>query len=63
MEFAADWYPSNNITAFSKIAEDAFSEYIDRFFEEMPKDSPAYQQLMEDFLDAVCTSSEGLNEG
>ena len=63
MEFAADWYPSSIVTAFSKIAGDAFSEYLDRFFEEMPKDSPAYQQLMEDFIDAVCTSTKGLNEG
>ncbi len=63
VEFATDWYPSNIVTGFSAIAEDAFREYIDRFFEEMPKDSPAYQQLMEDFLDAVCTSTEGLNEG
>ena len=56
--FIAEWLPDDVLFALSDLIEELFSEYIDRFFEDMPKNSPAYQQLMEDFINAVCTSSE-----
>ena len=38
--------------------DDDFEEFRYKFVEDMPKDSPAYQQLMEDFMYAVCSGSE-----
>ena len=79
--FIVNWFPDDTILAVSEVCEDMFSEYIDKFFDELPnaagrrgevrktphgrgdktdlKGSRAYQQLMEDFINAVCTSSEG----
>ena len=57
-EFLADWFPGDVVMEVSSDLETAFEEYRYKFVEDMPKDSPAYQQLMEDFIYAVCSGSE-----
>ena len=54
----AEWFPSDIIMEISVDIEADFEKYRYRFVEEMPKDSPAYKQLMEDFMYAVCSGSE-----
>lgn len=57
-EFLAEWFPSDIIMEISVDIEADFEKYRYKFVEDMPKDSPAYQQLMEDFIYAVCSGSE-----
>jgi len=57
-EFLADWFPDDIVMEVSSDLETAFEEFRYKFVEDMPKDSPAYQQLMEDFIYAVCSGSE-----
>lgn len=59
VEFLAEWFPDDETMEESILFEDAFAKFIYQFCEEPDKDSKAYQQLMEDFINAVCTSSEG----
>ena len=40
------------------ISEHATLNIRYKFVEDMPMNSPAYQQLMEDFMYAVCSGSE-----
>lgn len=56
--FLAEWFPDDIIMEVSSDLETEFEEFRYRFVEDMPKDSPAYQQLMEDFMYAVCSGSE-----
>ena len=37
--------------------EEALSDFIYHFADDIPKDSPAYQQIREDFINALCTGS------
>ena len=56
--FLAEWFPDDIIMEVSSELEADFEEFRYKFVEDMPKDSPAYQQLMEDFMYAVCSGSE-----
>ena len=57
--FIVNWIPDDDLFEVSAICEELFGEYIDRFFDELPKNSRAYKQLMEDFINALCTSAKG----
>ena len=41
--------------------EEDFSEFRYRYVDELPPESPAYQQMKEDYLDALCSDAEGLD--
>jgi len=58
VKFLAEWFPDDIIMEVSSDLETEFEEFRYKFVEDMPKDSPAYQQLMEDFMYAVCSGSE-----
>ena len=58
INFLTEWFPEDETMAFSLAMEDALEDYIYRYVEEIPKESPAYQQMMEDYLYAVCSGSE-----
>jgi len=49
--------PSEEIIQTSKAFENEFQEYIYHFFEDMPKDSLAYQQLISNFLSSKSDSA------
>lgn len=55
--------PSDEIIQSSKTFENEFQEYIYHFFEDMPKDSLAYQQLISDFLSSKSDSSGAITDG
>lgn len=38
--------------------EQDFEKFRYRYVEDMPQKSPAYKQLMEDFINAVCSGTE-----
>ena len=59
LAFLEDWFPSDKIMEESVVYEDAFSRYIYQFCDEPNKESKAYQQLMEDFMYAICSDSKG----
>lgn len=56
--FIADWFPPDIVMELSEQMESDFEDYRYRYVEEMPQDRPAYQQLMEDFINAVCSGTE-----
>lgn len=58
--FLADWFPTDDIMELSCELEEALSRFIYRIVDDIPKNCPAYKEIMEDFINAVCTSSEGL---
>ena len=58
VKFLAEWFPSDIIMEISVDIEADFEKYRYRFVEEMPKDSTAYKQLLEDVMYAVCSGSE-----
>lgn len=58
VEFIAEWFPDDVLMELSVQMEKDFEKFRYRYVEEMPQDSPAYQQLMEDFMYAVCSGSE-----
>lgn len=58
VKFLAEWFPDGIIMEVSSDLETEFEEFRYKFVEDMPKDSPAYKQLMEDFMYAVCSGSE-----
>lgn len=60
VDFIADWFPSDDTMELSCELEDTFAKFIYRIVDDIPKESAAYQEIMEDFINAVCTSSEGL---
>lgn len=60
VEFLANWFPSDETMDLSCELEEALEKFIYRIVDDIPKESAAYQQIMEDFINAVCTSSEGL---
>ena len=37
--------------------EDALSDFIYQFADDIPKDSTAYKEMREDFINALCTGS------
>ena len=37
--------------------EEALADFIYHFADDIPKDSPAYKQIREDFINALCTGS------
>lgn len=58
VEFIAEWFPDDVLMELSVQMEKDFEKFRYRYVEEMPQDSPAYQQLMEDFINAVCSGAE-----
>ena len=58
VSFLADWFPDDETMAFSAALEEGLEDYIYRYVEAIPKESPAYQQMMEDYMYAVCSGSE-----
>lgn len=58
VNFLADWFPDDEIMASSAALEEGLEDYIYRYVEAIPKESPAYQQMMEDYMYAVCSGSE-----
>ena len=56
--FLVEWFPDDIIMEVSSDLETEFEEFRYKFVEDMPMDSLAYQQLMEDFMYAVCSGSE-----
>lgn len=63
LDFISNWFPDDDIMEMSVEMEDSFTEFRYRYVEEMPQDCPAYQQLMEDFIYAVCSGTERPCEG
>lgn len=59
--FIADWFPDDDTMELSILVEDEFQRFIYRYVDNIPKESPAYQQMMEDFMYAVCSGSKGLD--
>lgn len=59
--FIADWFPDDDTMELSILVEDEFQRFIYRYVDSIPKESPAYQQMMEDFMYAVCSSAKGLD--
>lgn len=57
--FFGEWFPDDRTMEKSVLYEEAFSKFIYRFCEEPDKNSAAYRQLMEDFVYAVCSGTEG----
>jgi len=37
--------------------EDALADFIYHFVDDIPKDSTAYKEMREDFINALCTGS------
>lgn len=62
IEFIAEWFPDDILMDISVQLENDFEDFRYRYVEEMPQDSPAYKQLMEDFINAVCSGAEGSDE-
>lgn len=58
VEFIAEWFPDDVLMELSVQMEKDFEKFCYRYVEEMPQDCPAYQQLMEDFINAVCSGAE-----
>ena len=59
--FIADWFPDDDTMELSIFVEDEFQQFIYRYVDNIPKESPAYQQMMEDFMYAVCSGAKGLD--
>ena len=57
--FIADWFPDDDTMELSIFVEDEFQRFIYRYVDSIPKESPAYQQMMEDFMYAVCSGAKG----
>lgn len=58
VSFLADWFPDDETMASSAALEEGLEDYIYRYVEAIPKECPAYQQMMEDYMYAVCSGSE-----
>lgn len=57
--FMEEWFPDDKTMEESVLYENAFSKYIYKFCEEPDKNSAAYSQLREDFINAVCSGTKG----
>lgn len=60
ISFITDWFPEDSTMELSCELESAFERFIYRIVDDIPKDSPAYQEIMEGFINAIRTGSEGL---
>lgn len=58
LAFIVEWFPPDIVMELSVKMEQDFEKFRYRYVEDMPQDSPAYQQLMEDFINAVCSGTE-----
>jgi len=58
VEFIAEWFPDDVLMELSVQMEKDFEKFRYRYVEEMPQGCPAYQQLMEDFINAICSGTE-----
>lgn len=58
VEFIAEWFPDDVLMELSVQMEKDFEKFRYRYVEEMPQGCPAYQQLMEDFINAICSDTE-----
>ncbi len=60
ISFITDWFPEDSTMELSCELESAFESFIYRIVDDIPKESPAYQEIMEGFINAVRTGSKGL---
>ena len=58
---AADFDDAIEYFIGSDDIEEDFSEYRYRYVDELPPESPAYQQMKEDYLNALCSDAERLD--
>lgn len=61
IEFFIEWTPSEMIREISEEIEEDFADFRFRYVDELPPESPAYQQMKEDYLNALCSDAEGLD--
>ena len=61
IDFLLEWEPSVMLREVSDEIEEDFAEFRYRYVDELPPESPAYQQMKEDYLDALCSDAEGLD--
>ncbi|MCI1269585.1 MAG: hypothetical protein LKG21_06770 [Ruminococcus sp.] len=54
--------PSEDIIQLSKKFENEFQEFIYHFVEDMPKDTPAYQQLINDYIANLPDSTSAIDD-
>lgn len=58
LNFIASWFPDDETMELSREVEGSFNRYIYKFVDDIPKESPFYKEIMEDYINAVCTNSE-----
>ena len=61
IEFLIEWSPSQAVKDVSDELEEDFADFRYRYVDELPPESPAYQQMKEDYLDALCSDAERLD--
>ncbi len=61
IEFFIGWTPSEMVGEISDEIEEDFADFRFRYVDELPPESPAYQQMKEDYLNALCSDAEGLD--
>ncbi|MBR5090687.1 MAG: ORF6C domain-containing protein [Ruminiclostridium sp.] len=61
IDFLLEWEPSVTVREVSDEIEEDFAEFRYRYVDELPPDSPAYKQMKEDYLNALCSDAEGLD--
>ena len=61
IDFLLEWEPSVMLREVSDEIEEDFAEFRYRYVDELPPDSPAYKQMKEDYLNALCSDAERLD--
>ena len=61
IDFLLEWEPSVMLREVSDEIEEDFAEFRYRYVDELPPESPAYQQMKEDYLNALCSDAERLD--
>ena len=61
IEFFISWEPSYMVYDVSEELEADFSEFRYRYVDELPPESPAYKQMKEDYINALCSDAERLD--
>lgn len=61
IEFLIEWSPSQAVKDLSDELEEDFADFRYRYVDELPPESPAYQQMKEDYINALCSDAERLD--
>ncbi len=61
IDFLLEWEPSVMLREVSDEIEEDFAEFRYRYVDELPPESPAYKQMKEDYLNALCSDAERLD--